>query len=68
MKTHLLYFGVMTVIWAVVLLLLQPRRVKVFDPKTSTFVLSYPLVALYAVFLASLITIVHVIRLNFLKQ
>lgn len=68
MKIHFFYFGVMFIIWTAVLLFLQPDRVKVFDQKTSTFIVSYPLLLSYSILLASLTTIVHLLRLSFLEK
>lgn len=61
MIKHLQYFGFMTVVWALALLFIQPPVVKVFHTDTDTYVLSFPLLLLYATFLGALTTVVHLL-------
>lgn len=61
MLKHFQYFSFMFVLWALVLLFVQPPVVKTFHGETNTFLISYPLLLLYATFLAGLTTIVHLL-------
>ncbi len=55
------YFAVMFLAWSLALFFIKPPVIKVFHGNTNTFVVSYPLLLLYASFLASLTTLIHLL-------